>query len=163
SYYLSWPYGISFVTPFNNGNTVLGLRVDGYTDYFTVHLFNGYNDGFSTRQTLSLEANLMQVASPFDVLNFNLGYTYQFGTLETTYYSVFVSGIEAAEKMPPERHRGAGSARWKHSFSPYSTLELGYRFYLDNWAIFGHTLETRYFQYLIKKYLLLEPNARFHN
>lgn len=160
--FYSWIYGINANFSFQEKNTILGLRLDGFTDYFHIKLYDGTMPGYGTRQTFSPEVNLLQVFSPYDLVNFNLSYTTQFGMLETSYFSVFVNDIERGEKMPDQRHRGAIAARWKHSLSPWNTLELGYRFYLDTWKIYSHTAEARFFQYLYHKNILLEPSIRFY-
>ncbi len=160
--YMSWPYGVNFGIPMMGGNSVLGIRLDGYTDYFLNKYYNGTTHGYAYRQTISTEGSLTQVLSPLDILNLTLTYIFQTGTLQTSYYSVFLNNVEQREIMPPQRHRGAVSARWKHSISPMNTLELGYRFYGDTWNIYSHTAEVKLFQYFFAKRFLLEPSVRFY-
>lgn len=161
--YGSVVYGVNFGLPFSGDNTRLAFRLDGATDIFSHKLYTGYQDGVVTRQTFSLAPSWLQVLTPLDVVTLSANYTLQFGTLETSYYSIFVNGVEAAsEQMPKWRHRGGLGGRWKHSFGDTVSTELGYRFYADDWSILAHTATLSYFQYLFSKHLLLEPSVRFH-
>lgn len=161
-WFMSWLYGLNVRIPFNYDNTVMDFRLDGFTDFFQIKLYDGTTHGLTTRQTFSPEVSLSQVLTPFDLISLNVSYTAQFGTLETTYYSVFLNKQEQTEKMPGQRHRGSLTGRWKHSLSEYNALELNYRLYADTWRILSHTFEARFFQYLYKKNILLEPNLRLY-
>ncbi len=160
--YNSWVYGLRFWVSTANNNTTWIFKLDGATDYFQVKLYDGTADGFSYRQSIPFEVTLQQVLTPLDLISLCANYTPQFGTLQTTYYSVFLGDTEQAETMPNTRHRGALGARWKHSLTENNATELGYRFYLDSWNIMSHTAEAKYSQYLGHQQWLLEPSVRFH-
>lgn len=155
-------YGMKVAFPLAQNNTILSFGIDADTDIFQVKLFDGTEPRISFRQSLSFNPQLLQVITPTDIVNLSADYTFQVGTLETTYYSVYLNGVEKAEKMPDKRHRGALSARWKHSLGEYTTTELGYRIYLDSWSILSNTIEARFYQYLFSKHFLMEPSAYFY-
>jgi len=163
SRYYSGGYGANFSIPLNDDNTILSLRYQGYYDYFQIKLWTGFEPGYDKRLTNTGEFNITQVLTPTTLLNFDYSFTYQNGYLATTYNSVFVNTVEAIEVMPHNRIRNAFTTRLKQSLTEWNSIEGGYRFYIDSWGIWSHTLDTRFAQYVWEKNILLEPGYRFYN
>ncbi|NQU39490.1 MAG: DUF3570 domain-containing protein [Lentisphaerae bacterium] len=146
-----------------DGQTVLSGRLQGYTDYFQIKLYDGTEPGWDTRQTATTELGLTHILTPRTILNLTGHYTHQSGYLATTYNSVYILGLEEAELLPSARNRGAVAGRVRRSLSRWNAVELGYRYYLDDWGIDSHTVEARWLQYLFGRRVIIEPNYRFYS
>lgn len=162
SMFFSGGYGLDVSIPFNNDNTTVGIWLQGNTDHFQEKLFTGYNNGYDTRQTISGEIWVNQVLTPKTQVNLNYHHTEQYGFLATTYQSVFINGVEFAERAPDSRHRDAWTGRLKQAITDWNAFELGYRYYHDTWDINAHTVDLRLFQYLIPKRVMLQPSYRYY-
>ncbi len=162
SSYFSFGYGADFATSFFEDNTTVSLSLQGFTDYFQIKLFNGEEPGYDVRQTITAELGLTQVLTPKTVANLTVNHTHQLGFLSTTFNSVFVDGVEFTETAPDSRRRNSVTIRGKQALSDINAIELGYRFYNDQWKINSHTIDARYFQYVWQRRFLLEPNYRLY-
>lgn len=162
SEYVSAGWGLNLAVPLPGGNTQARLKYQGYLDSFRVKLFNGLQPRHDQRLTHTLEGGVTHVLTPKTVADVTVSHTRQSGFLATTWHSVFVGGVEVSEQVPPSRRRDSVTVRVKQSLSDTSAVELGYRFYDDDWDIRSHTYEARYFQYAFGKKLLIEPNYRYY-
>ena len=163
SEYVSAGWGLNLAVPLPGGNTQATLKYQGYLDYFEVKLFNGEQPRRDQRLTHTLEGGLIQVLTPKTVASVTLNHTQQSGFLATTWHSVFVNGVEVSEQVPSSRRRDSVTVRVRQSLSKLNAVELGYRFYDDDWGIRSETYEARYFQYVFDKKLLIEPNYRYYD
>src|SRR5262249_117526 len=77
-------------------------------------------------------------------------FTFQTGTLETTYNSVpLVGGDRGDEIFAGRRFRHAIAGRLsQHIPETRSTLKASYRYYTDNYQLTAHTVEGQLYQYL---------------
>ena len=163
SEYVSAGWGLNLAVPLPGGNTEARLKYHGYLDSFRVKLFNGVQPRHDQRLTHTLEGGVTHVLTPKTVADITLSHTQQSGFLATTWHSVFVSGVEVSEQVPSSRRRDSVTVRVKQSLSKLNAVELGYRYYDDDWGIRSGTFEAKYFQYLFGRRLLVEPNYRYYD
>lgn len=160
--YKSLGYGVTLSQDLFEKNTNVSLRFQGYNDAIKTILFNGFEAQATSRDTYSGEVAINQILTPRSIVNVAYNHTEQHGMLATSYNSVFAAGVEGQEIVPYRRHRDSITGRYKFSFTESNALELGYRYYWDSWHIYSNTAEVRFFQYLMNKKLLLEPNYRYY-
>ena len=175
--YIDWRIGVQFATEYaylstgaNVGvtwnlpgrNTALSADLQVFMDTVELIRFNGDQQGSEARDTYTTELGWQQVLSPFDLLSLNLNHTEQSGFLATSYNSVFTPSGEYSEELPDSRSRTALTARWLHSLGVDNSMEIGARYYRDDWDLSSATLDLRYSQYLFNRSLLLEPTYRLN-
>lgn len=169
----SFVAGIGHVARFAEENTVLGFSGNVGLDSFDPLSITGADGGTTTRGAINLNLSLTQVLSATTLLDLSYGFTYQAGTLETTYNSVPMlraagAGFDfpytrVAEKLDDSRIRNAWSARVaQHIPATNSTLKGAYRFYVDDFGLLGHTAELQFYQYLTP-WLYLRASYRLHD
>jgi len=161
--YQSVGWGVNLSVPLAGGNTEARFKYQSYLDFFAVKLFNGVEPGRDRRRTHTFEGGITQVLTPVTVANLVLNHTQQSGFLATTWYSVFVNGVEMSESVPSSRRRDSMTMRVRQSLGDHNAVELGYRFYEDDWGITSRTYEARYFHYVFGKKFLMEPNYRYYD
>jgi hypothetical protein len=144
-------------------NTKLRLDVVGIVDMFDTLLPNGADVGLGVKTTGSANLSFSQLLSPTTIAWLGYGFTFQKGTLETTYNSVPIEGGgRVEERFPETRLRHAWSARIaQHVPFTRSTIRAGYRFYLDDIRIRAHTIDAEVYQY-VGPWLLLQASYRWH-
>lgn len=172
-----WRIGVQFATEYaylstgaNAGvtwnlpgrNTALSADLQVFMDTVDLIRFNGDEEGSEARDTYTLDLGWQQVLSPFDLLSLNLNHTEQSGFLATSYNSVFTPSGEYSEELPDSRSRTALTARWLHSLGVDNSMEIGARYYTDDWDLSAVTLDIRYSHYVLNRSLLLEPTYRLH-
>jgi hypothetical protein len=160
--YRSVHAGVDASRALNENNTTVALRLDGYMDTVRVILFDGVETGTAHRDTISAEVSVDQVLSSRSRAALTLHQTWQEGFLETSFNSVFAGGVESTEVVPDWRRRGSLTARYKHAVGPRDAVEVGYRYYEDDWGIEAHTAELRYFAHLGHTGIVLEPVYRYY-
>jgi hypothetical protein len=107
---------------------------------------------YETGERLTANLNLTgsQILSPTTLVDGAYGFTAQLGQLATSYNSVPIgTGMRAGEIFDGPRLRHALRGRLaQHVPLTRSTLQLGYRFYVDNYGLLAHTAEVQAYQYL---------------
>jgi len=166
--YRSYNMGATLSRSLFERNTTLSLRVRGFRDIVRMIRFNGVEEDKEYRTTLRGEFGVTQVLSPESVMNVTLSHVDQEGFLATSFNSVFIDTgapqlVEDFEKVPGRRKRSALTARYKRGIWDEDALEVGYRYYDDDWGIDSHTAELRLFKYLGAKSVLVEPNYRYYD
>jgi hypothetical protein len=144
-------------------NTTLRLDVIGIVDMFDSLQPNGNDAGLGVKTTGSANLSLGQLLSPTTIAWLGYGFTFQKGTLETTYNSVPVEGGGRVEERWPEvrlRHAWTGRIAQHIPFTR-TTLRGGYRFYIDDISIRAHTFDVGVYQYL-GPWFLLQGTYRWH-
>jgi hypothetical protein len=162
SRYYSFGGGFHVGTALFDDNTFLEFRFEAIKDYFQIKLFNGFEPGYDKRDSFSESLSITQVLTPQTLVNLTWDHTNQNGYLATTYNAVFFGGLEHMEIAPAKRRRDALTLRAKQSLSQSNAIEVGYRYYNDSWAIDSHTMDSRFFQYVWNRRILLEPNYQFY-
>lgn len=133
-------------------NTVVGLNVAGGRDTVS-------NEGQQSDIVEPIEGKLWtwlgslsvtQVLSPILVGQVTYDLVHLDGFQENPYRSVSAGGALEPERVPDTRLRHAGLAALR-LFVPVtrSTLAAGYRFYIDDWGVIGHTPEARLVQEIV--------------
>lgn len=146
----------------NERNTGLGLDIQVYQDTVELIRYNGEDQGEADRDTYTVDLTWTQVLTPYSHLALVLSQTEQDGFLATSYNSVFVDGVEASEELPDSRSRTSITARYKLAVREHDAVEVGGRWYADDWGIGAGTLDMRYGLALDGGRLLLEPRYRLH-
>jgi hypothetical protein len=133
-------------------NTTVGVSIAQGRDHVTNA---GAQGGMQPEITGSLNTSLAS-ASLTQILSRDLvaGVTYDFiylrGFQENVYRAVAAGGAFENERVPDVRKRHAVFGNVRGYFEPTrTTLMLGYRFYADDWGIFGHTPEVRLIQAIV--------------
>jgi len=133
-------------------NTILGLNLAGGRDTLS-------NEGAQSDIVEPIEGRLWtamgslsvtQVVTPLLVAQATYDLVRLSGFQENPYRSVSAGGMLEPERVPDTRLRHAvqGSLR---AFLPATrtTLAGGYRFYVDDWGVIGHTPEVRVIQEIV--------------
>ena len=133
-------------------NTVLGVNLAGGRDSIS-------NEGSQSDIVEPIEGklwtwlgslSLSQVLSPILLGQLTYDLVYLDGFQENPYRSVSAGGALEPERVPDTRlrHAGLGALRL---FLPVSrtTLAAGYRFYIDDWGLMGHTPEATIVQEIV--------------
>ena len=120
-----------------------------------------------------MNLSYLQVLSPTTLFDASAGTTEQWGVLQTTWNSVIAyrepteddptTTFRTAELFPKSRNRNAFFARLsQHVPASKSTAKLSYRFYVDENAVFAHSLEAQLFQCL-GPWVHLRGHGRLHS
>jgi hypothetical protein len=144
-------------------NAVLTLSFDGILDILDPVQPNGWDPGLDERFTGSLNVSLSQLLSPTTVVIGSYGATGQFGTIGTTWNSVpYEGGDRIPDLLPNHRLRHALALQLRQAIPDSRTFFMGsYRFYADDFGLFGHTIDAQVTQYLLPE-LSLRASSRFH-
>jgi hypothetical protein len=149
----------------NNTNLALDLRA--YRDLVRVIRFNGIEESDEYRTSISGDLAWSQLLTPLSRMVLQWTHTNQEGFLATSFNQVPVIGVppddaSRYEVVPDMRRRDALTARYKHAVGHEDAIELGYRYYTDDWGIHSHTAQLRYFHFLSARFLI-EPNYRYYD
>lgn len=152
----SGSFGLGYTRSLADDNATLGVSGQATFDRFDYLQHNGGRYGRRNRTTLNGNVSLSQLLSPTTVFDANYGYTFQQGTLQTTYNSVpLASGLaRTGELFPHSRSRHALEARLaQHLPATHTTLRAAYRYYFDTFELTAHTLELELHQYLAPRFI----------
>jgi hypothetical protein len=146
-----------------DGNATVSLTLVGMADFFDHITWSGSQEGYSDRETFSVNAAASQMLSETTLVDASYGFTFQTGTLETTWNSVPLSdGLRGDEQFPGARGRHAFAVRLaQHIPLTHSTAKLAYRFYIDNYGLDAHTAELMAYQHLVP-WIYLRGSYRFY-
>jgi hypothetical protein len=99
------------------------------------------------RQSVSAFAGISQVIRRNMALQSSLSFQRSTGFLADPYKLVSVGGVNLADSRPDERNQIAWLTRYRHHFDRMNgTLHADYRFSLDDWEIYAHSVELAYYQ-----------------
>lgn len=122
-------------------------RVD--TDFEDSITRNNYQLGWS------------QVLTPRIVASLNYEAVLETGFLNNPYRSARVLGAQVPERYPRARNSHAVALRGIGMVAADNVVELGYRWYRDNWQVQSHTLEAAWVRRL-RPDLVAEVSYRFY-
>jgi hypothetical protein len=115
------------------------------------------------RQSVSAFAGISQVIRRNMALQSSLSFQRSTGFLADPYKLVSVGGVNLADSRPDERNQIAWLTRYRHHFDRMNgTLHADYRFSLDDWEIYAHSVELAYYQTLWDS-LRLIPSLRYYS
>lgn len=179
-------YGVHFEEPFRSGFVGFGWSQGFFEDNTTVAVNSTYVlDVFDyihplgwspvrqeTRLTIGDTLSWTQVLSPTTLMSLNYGFTFQSGTLETTWNSVAIADAPVSgcandlgqapeydcinrepERLPKTRTRHALAATIaQHVPRTRTTFKVGYRFYDDDFELRAHTPSVMAYQWMGRRF-----------
>jgi hypothetical protein len=136
-------------------NTIIGLNLAGGRDRVS-------NEGADSPIVDPIEGtlwttlgslSLSQVVTPLLVAQATYDLVHLDGFQENPYRSVSAGGVLEPERVPETRTRHAVQASLR-GFLPATrtTVAGGYRFYVDDWGVIGHTPEVRVIQEIVPEF-----------
>ena len=166
----SWDYayrslggGLSASIKLLDDNATLRFGASGFWDTLAMIRFNGEDQPNDNRWTASANVGWTHILTPLTVLDVSLSFTGQGGFLAGQFNSVLAGGSEAAEMLPSARNRFSLTARLKQGIGWRHAIEVGGRYYLDDWGIHAGTASAEYALWLDStKRWLLRGGYRFH-
>jgi hypothetical protein len=145
-------------------NTRLGLGVAyGDDDLSNASGQGGLMEPLMGELTTALAtASWTQVLSDVLVSELTYDFTFLDGFQENPYRTVAAGGMRAEERVPDLRYRHAVALAARRFWVGLDAVSLAsYRFYGDNWGVFGHTPEARWIQRLSSE-IFVHGRYRFH-
>jgi hypothetical protein len=155
--YKSVGLGSGISQEFNQGNTKVSLRLDGYYDIVKMIHFNGFEeDAGETRTSLALTIKAYQMLTPNLHSEFGVTQTQQNGFLSTAYNSVWMRealvgedelspGVATDELLPSSRSRTSVYGSLRQAVGDSAAVQLSGRIYSDDWGVGGVSLEPRFY------------------
>ncbi len=107
-----------------------------------------------TKIAHAVNTTITQVLSPKMIVRIGADVSYISGFQSNPYRSVNAGGQIYQENHPVERRRGAVFLKLNRYFETESSINIDYRYYLDDWDIESHTAGFQYHQYLSKNALV---------
>jgi hypothetical protein len=165
--YKSMNAGIDGETHFNEGNTTLSVGLDISLD--TIEPTDA--DLYTTRpqdedkKSLTLTGGAAQILSRSTVVDTSLTYKFSDGYLSDPYKAVWYQdgGIIVSDERPDAHHQLAWLSRFRgHVRELDGTLQADYRFSLDDWGVFSHTLALAWHQQF-GQHFSLTPSFRYYS
>ncbi len=173
--------GFGYAGEFNEENTVVSASVNVIFDYFDDLHPRGWNDKQTSRWALNENLSLVQVLSPTTISMLSYGVTFQQGTLENGWNSIYIEDAPtygcydsvdqtAAYDCPNRRRENLPRKRVRHAIAAQlnqhvprtrTTLKGRYRYYRDDYELRAHTLDTWAYQWLGRR-AYLRLGYRFH-
>lgn len=175
--YQSIGLGAGWTRNFEERDASLSFNLNGYFDVVEPIRFDGTTDADESRTSLAGTVSWYQILTP--TLHGEIGLTYsaQTGFLETAYNAVVVetpgdppnpflennaNGIEYTEELPDSRDRLSIFGRLRQQLGPHDAVELGTRFYNDDWGIGAYDVTPRYL-HEFESGLLLDLRYRYYS
>jgi len=175
--YRSLGFGGDYAVDLAEKNTTLSLSVNGFYDFVDLIRFDGkQNEGSDRRVSATTTLGWYQVLDPKTSARLGATFTFQDGFLATPYNAVVLEdpalppnpnldnrarGLEYTEVLPRRRYRGAVFGRVRRQLREGSALELGGRYYRDDWALWSTSVEPAFHQTLIPERLSLSLRYRY--
>lgn len=174
--------GFGYSGNFNADNTTVNSSLNFVYDYFDDLYPRGWNTTQTERYALNSNFSVSQVLSPTTLATVSLGATFQIGSLQNGWNSVYVSDAETygcfddpsqlaaydclnrrRDKFPRTRFRQAIATQLnQHIKRTRSTFKLHYRYYRDDFNLTGHTAGIKGYQWVHRRaYLRLA--YRYHH
>lgn len=173
--------GIGYSGSFNEDNTVFGASVNFVYDYFDDLYPRGWNDGQTERVAVNDNLSFTQILSPTTLLSLSYGLTFQVGTIENGWNSVYVSDAQtyncfddpeqlSAYDCPNRRRENFPRTRIRHALAGQlnqhvpgmrATFKGRYRYYRDDFSLTAHTATGSYYQWAGRR-LYFRLRYRFH-
>lgn len=156
--------GLGWKRNLADDNATISVNGSFGIDVFDDHNHFGNFLGKTGRASSNINISGSQLLSPTTVIDASYGLTYQHGMLKTGWNAVpLANGTLADEFMPHHRLRQALSVRVaQHVPVTHSTVKVSYRFYLDDFGLQAHTIDTSFYQYLVD-WLYVRGGYRFYH
>ena len=106
------------------------------------------------KDVIGYSANLSQVLSPNIVVQMLGSYTTESGYMADAYQQISIGGDTYDAVHPDRRIRKAAAGRIKFRLTSQSSMQLGYRYYWDDWKMKSHTGSINYKRYLSSQIIL---------
>jgi Protein of unknown function (DUF3570) len=111
-----------------------------------------------SKDVVTYSANFSQILGPDALLQLLTSYTENNGYLADAYNQVNVDSagtlVQHDPIHPDNRIRRAAASRFKFRINELSSMQLGYRYYWDNWDIVSQTFSLNYMRHLSKHTIL---------
>ncbi len=173
--------GVGYSGSFNEDNTVVSASVNAVFDYFDDLHPRGWNQDQSYRFALNDNLSVVQVLSPTTLAMFSYGVTYQQGTLENGWNSLYVADAptygcfdapdqRAAYDCPNRRRENLPRRRVRHALAAQigqniprsrTTFKARYRHYRDDFELRSHTIDAWAYQWMGRR-AYVRLGYRFH-
>jgi hypothetical protein len=159
----SWALGFGGAHSFAEDNAVFSFSVIQVLDWLDRFNIFGTRLGRAYRSTTNFNASITQLLSPTTIAALTYGGTIQGGELGNTWNAVAINdGHLDGELLPTLRHRHAFVARIAQYLPWRGVIKASYRFYVDNWGIYAHTVEAALYQRFGSMFYA-RINYRFHH
>ncbi|RMH01866.1 MAG: DUF3570 domain-containing protein [Planctomycetota bacterium] len=160
------------------GDGRLQASLESYLDSVHVIRWNGTSHGSAGRTSVAADLSWYQALGRSTHGSFGAVVSHQSGFLETAFNAVVledpslppnpalvgrVRGIETNEELPDTRLRTALYGRVRQLLSDRTSLELGGRFYRDDWGILAWDLDPRLTRELAADRLLGWLHYRYYD
>jgi hypothetical protein len=158
--YRSWTLATQFSYPFAMKNTAVQLGFVRSWD----EIFPDTRSWTRNKAVFTASAGLTQILSQTWIVQANLSATRLSGYLSDPYQPVPIfrgnNFIYHETVLPGVRLRKAAGLRSNWMWNENSSIQVGYRYYLDDWAVRSHTAELFFQQYLAEKAIRLSLDMR---
>ena len=154
SYFISWMY------EFNNRNNALTLAYSNFQDKLSpfgvtwrdIKLTRVYDLSFTS--VLTTSSQLRAITS----------YGHEFGYLSNPYHRIIIDDFYFKERHPVVRDNLAFGLFYNLGFpgEQISAIQLDYRYYLDTWKIYSHTIGVKFSQH-ITDWLIVSLRERYYS
>jgi len=149
--YKSLGFGTNAVWQFPSRSANVSAHLNAFIDQAEIHRFDGANLGEDMRYSVAGTLGWYQAITPTMHGNFGLTLSNQTGFLSTSYNSVWLdAATEIMEILPDKRKRLALYGSVRQRLWDGAALQLGGRWYGDDWGIRGVSVEPRFYQMLGK-------------
>ena len=142
--YTSKTLALQLSYPFARNNTVVQLGLVRSWD----KVFPQTRTWTRDKQVFTLSGGLTQVLGRRLIAQLDVSYTQNDGLLSDAYQVVTIvrdAAVSTFEPVHPgHRTRKAIGLRVNYKLASPSALQLGYRYYWDDWEVRSHTVSTRY-------------------
>ena len=109
-------------------------------------------DWTRTKSVVSYSANFSQLLSKNALIQVLTSYTENDGYLADAYHQISFGPADAPVLYDPihpdNRIRRAAGTQLKFRLNPSSSMQVGYRYYWDNWDVVSHTISANYMRRL---------------
>ncbi|NTV45318.1 MAG: DUF3570 domain-containing protein [Chlorobiales bacterium] len=163
--YDSKTLALSVSQPFNQKNTVVQLGiVRSWDNIFPDIQQMRATSWEKSKDVFSISSGITQVLSPSLIAQLNLSYSNYSGFLSDPYQVVRVVSGNTVNLYntyhPDNRGRKAIGLRLNYALFELTSLQLGYRYYWDDWDISSHTISLYVQQYFADKAITLGVGIR---
>ncbi|WP_457743442.1 DUF3570 domain-containing protein [Sulfurimonas sp.] len=138
----------SYIRQFNEQNTAFGVSFSQSDDKWKPKIKRTLPKDY--RRETKLDVSLNQLISPTVSMQLVYSYMYSTGFLADPYHSVpkitaaNLADPKAYELYPQNRSGQALALKGIALLSPKNSLKLSYRYYVDDWKIHSHTVDTEW-------------------
>ena len=160
--YSSETFAGNISIPFAKKNSTVQLGIVGSWD----EIYPQTRNWREKKSVISTTLSFSQIFSTDFIAQMELFYSNLSGFLSDPYQVITVVNFDSSylQKFeniyPDKRNRLAGGIRTINKLGESSSLQLGYRYYSDDWGIKSHTVSALYQQQLLEEKLLFGAGIR---